>query len=71
MTPDFHRIHHSQDLKEGNSNFGSMFSIWDRLFRTVVVAPKEPAEALSMGLPASGRLRAFSLKELVLSPLRR
>ena len=29
-----HRIHHSIHEEERNSNYGSVFSIWDRLFRT-------------------------------------
>lgn len=34
VTPQSHKIHHSQDLKHQNSNFGGMFSIWDRIFGT-------------------------------------
>jgi sterol desaturase/sphingolipid hydroxylase (fatty acid hydroxylase superfamily) len=34
ITPNFHRLHHSIDMKEGNSNFGSIFTIWDFLFGT-------------------------------------
>lgn len=32
VTPNFHRVHHSIDFKEGNSNFSIVFSFWDRLF---------------------------------------
>ena len=34
VTPNFHHLHHSTDMKEGNSNFGSIFTIWDYLFGT-------------------------------------
>ena len=34
MTPNAHRIHHSSDQHETDSNFGSLFSVWDRMFRT-------------------------------------
>ncbi|MDX1952634.1 MAG: sterol desaturase family protein [Verrucomicrobiota bacterium] len=34
-TPAFHRLHHSEDLIQTNSNYSSILSIWDRLFRTV------------------------------------
>jgi len=34
ITPDLHRIHHSQDQAEQSSNFGQIFSFWDRLFGT-------------------------------------
>lgn len=34
VTPDMHRIHHSIDTKECNSNFGFCLSVWDRIFKT-------------------------------------
>lgn len=34
VTPNYHRIHHSQIVKETDSNFGSVLTIWDRLFGT-------------------------------------
>ena len=34
VTPHSHRIHHDQTLTNQNSNFGGVFSIWDRLFGT-------------------------------------
>jgi sterol desaturase/sphingolipid hydroxylase (fatty acid hydroxylase superfamily) len=34
VTPDMHRIHHSQDVREGESNLSNLFSWWDRLFAT-------------------------------------
>ena len=71
VTPDVHRTHHSQRLTEGNSNFGAMFTIWDRLFGTYVDQPQEPVNKLSMGLPPQSKPAAFSTKELLLFPFRR
>ena len=34
VTPGMHRLHHSVRMDEGNSNFGVLLSIWDRLFGT-------------------------------------
>jgi len=34
VTPTMHRIHHSTDRPETNSNYGFNLSIWDHLFRT-------------------------------------
>ena len=34
VTPNMHRIHHSENEKEINSNYGFNFSIWDKLFGT-------------------------------------
>lgn len=70
VTPDVHRTHHSQDMAEGNSNFGAMLVLWDRLFGTYVGRPREPLNQLSMGLPAADRPSAFSVKELLLFPFR-
>lgn len=36
VTPQFHRVHHSADTREGNSNFGVMLPIWDMIFGTHV-----------------------------------
>jgi sterol desaturase/sphingolipid hydroxylase (fatty acid hydroxylase superfamily) len=34
VSPQFHRIHHARDSRLSNSNFGVIFSIWDRAFGT-------------------------------------
>ena len=34
VTPRFHRIHHHYVLPHTDRNFGNIFSIWDRIFRT-------------------------------------
>ncbi len=36
ITPNLHKIHHDQSEKNQRSNFGVVFSIWDRLFGTYV-----------------------------------
>lgn len=34
VTPNMHRIHHSTEYDESNSNFGFNLSLWDRIFRS-------------------------------------
>lgn len=34
VSPRFHRWHHTHSSEGGNSNFGNVFSFWDRLFGT-------------------------------------
>ena len=34
VTPAMHRLHHSIDRSEADSNYGQIFSFWDRLFAT-------------------------------------
>lgn len=36
--PAMHRAHHSQITGESNSNYGTIFSVWDRIFRTHFVS---------------------------------
>lgn len=50
VTPDMHRIHHSARVSETDSNYGSIFSFWDRLFGTHVAQPLNGHEGMSLGL---------------------
>jgi sterol desaturase/sphingolipid hydroxylase (fatty acid hydroxylase superfamily) len=50
VTPDMHRIHHSQYVSETNSNYGFNFSIWDRLFGTYTAEPQTGMLGLKIGL---------------------
>ena len=34
VTPDYHRIHHSIDPHQGNSNYATVFPIWDMIFHS-------------------------------------
>ena len=34
VSPSMHRIHHSRDVRETDSNYGNIFSFFDRLFAT-------------------------------------
>jgi len=34
ITPSLHRLHHSRDWTRLNTNFGTIFALWDRLFAT-------------------------------------
>ena len=34
VTPNMHKVHHSRDQRETDSNYSNIFSLWDRLFST-------------------------------------
>lgn len=34
VTPNHHRVHHSEIVRETDTNYGSLLTIWDRLFGT-------------------------------------
>ena len=49
VTPNMHRVHHSIESSETNSNYSSVFSFWDRLVQTF--RKREDARSLEYGLP--------------------
>lgn len=50
VTPDLHRIHHSELQEETNSHFGAVFPIWDLVFGTFRAAPRDGHESMRLGL---------------------
>ena len=52
VTPDMHRVHHSIDHDETNSNFGFNLPWWDRLFGTYRAAPSMSHETMTLGVDA-------------------
>jgi sterol desaturase/sphingolipid hydroxylase (fatty acid hydroxylase superfamily) len=50
VTPDMHRLHHSVRADEANSNFGFMFSFWDRLLGTHCALCRSGHAGLRFGL---------------------
>ena len=61
VTPDVHRVHHSDQPFETNSNFGFNLSVWDRMFGTYIAQAQHGHEGMTIGLdvfrdPAEQRL---------------
>ncbi len=50
VTPDMHRVHHSADRGEHDSNFGFALSVWDRLFGTYRAQPAGGHHGMTVGL---------------------
>ncbi len=50
VTPDMHRVHHSVEDDEANSNFGFNLSAWDRLFGTYRAAPRAGQRGMTLGI---------------------
>lgn len=50
VTPDMHRIHHSVEDDEANSNFGFNLTWWDRLFGTYTVEPRNGHDGMKIGI---------------------
>jgi sterol desaturase/sphingolipid hydroxylase (fatty acid hydroxylase superfamily) len=65
VTPALHRSHHAVDFEAANCNYGTVLSVWDRIFRTASRAP-EPKEFGVRGLEGPDHQ---SLKMVLLSPI--
>jgi sterol desaturase/sphingolipid hydroxylase (fatty acid hydroxylase superfamily) len=50
VTPDMHRVHHSIERREHDTNFGFNLSIWDRLFGTYTPQPAKGHLGMTIGL---------------------
>lgn len=50
VTPDMHRVHHSIESDETNSNFGFNVPWWDRLFGTYRAQPRAGHVGMTIGL---------------------
>lgn len=50
VTPDMHRVHHSIEDDETNSNFGFNLPWWDRLFGTYCAQPRAGHEGMTIGI---------------------
>jgi sterol desaturase/sphingolipid hydroxylase (fatty acid hydroxylase superfamily) len=68
VTPDMHRIHHSRQEMETNSNFGFSVSWWDRLCGTYRAEPALGPDRLEIGLHEYPD--PLSLGQLLLLPFR-
>ncbi|HEX2199960.1 MAG TPA: sterol desaturase family protein [Burkholderiales bacterium] len=51
VTPDMHRVHHSVERDETDSNFGFNLSLWDRLFGTYRAQPRAGHAGMQIGIP--------------------
>lgn len=68
VTPDMHRIHHSQDIHEGESNFANMFSFWDRLFGTYVDQPAAGHDGIVFGVAELSERKHLTLPWMLAQP---
>jgi sterol desaturase/sphingolipid hydroxylase (fatty acid hydroxylase superfamily) len=61
VTPDMHRVHHSHNANETNSNFGFNLPWWDRLFGTYQDQPVDGHVDMRLGLDQFPDKRQTSL----------
>ena len=71
VTPDMHRVHHSVEVDETNSNYGFNLSLWDRFLGTYNADARKPQPEIVIGIPQYRAPEQVSLVKLVMMPLHR
>ena len=69
VTPNVHKIHHSRQLAETNSNYGNILTIYDRVLGTYT--PAERAHSVIYGLDDADPVRSTSFPGLLSMPFRK
>jgi sterol desaturase/sphingolipid hydroxylase (fatty acid hydroxylase superfamily) len=70
VTPDMHRVHHSIEPRETNSNFGFNLPWWDFLFGTYRAQPAAGHDAMTIGIAQFREPRDLWLDRMLVQPLR-
>lgn len=65
ISPAHHQVHHSDNPKHYNSNYGSCLALWDWMFGTLYVPAKE-RETMTFGVP--GHADAHTVKGELVTP---
>jgi sterol desaturase/sphingolipid hydroxylase (fatty acid hydroxylase superfamily) len=69
VPPSMHRIHHSVIIRERNSNYGVIFSIWDRILGTLI--RKVDQRKIRIGVGAYRRIEKLNFYDLMKMPFTR
>jgi len=69
VTPNMHKVHHSREQIETDSNYSNIFSIWDKLFETYT--PAKNLHERRYGLDGFDEPAKQSLHGLLKAPFRK
>jgi sterol desaturase/sphingolipid hydroxylase (fatty acid hydroxylase superfamily) len=69
VPPSMHRIHHSVVIKERDTNYGTIFSIWDRWLGTLLTGTDQGR--IRIGVGAYRKPEKLNLKDLLAMPFTR
>ena len=69
VPPSMHRIHHSVVIKERNTNYSTIFSIWDRLLGTLLRDVNQ--DRIRIGVGAYNRPERLHFHHLLVMPFKR
>jgi sterol desaturase/sphingolipid hydroxylase (fatty acid hydroxylase superfamily) len=70
VTVDMHRIHHSVSFAQGSCNYATVFSVWDRLFRTYTQLTRAQHDSIVFGVPELPRRDCLKPSAMLLTPWR-
>ena len=70
VTSDMHRIHHSVVYDQANSNYGAVFSVWDRLFGTYTRLTRVQHDNIVFGVRELPRRECLKPSAMLLTPWR-
>jgi len=68
-TPNFHRVHHLSERHYTDSNYGTILSIYDHLFRTAKRLPKDDLDSRQLGLEYLREPEESQASRLLMSPV--
>ena len=69
VTPRMHAIHHSQFQTETDSNFSTVFSLWDRVHKSIRL--NVPHKDIVIGVPGYTKSGDNSLRSVLLLPFKK
>jgi sterol desaturase/sphingolipid hydroxylase (fatty acid hydroxylase superfamily) len=70
VTVDMHRIHHSVAFAQGSCNYATVFSVWDRLFRTYTRLTRAQHDSIVFGVRELPRRDCLKPSAMLLTPWR-
>ena len=71
VSPDMHRVHHSEDISDQNANFGDIFPWWDRAFGTYTADPAAGQAGLILGIKGQQQPTSLNVGFMLRQPFRR
>jgi sterol desaturase/sphingolipid hydroxylase (fatty acid hydroxylase superfamily) len=70
VTPEMHRVHHSVDRAETDSNFSFNFPWWDHIFGSYRASAKAGEEGIVIGVPEFREIEETRIDRLLTQPFR-
>jgi sterol desaturase/sphingolipid hydroxylase (fatty acid hydroxylase superfamily) len=68
VTTDMHRIHHSVVFAQGNSNYGAVLSIWDRVLGTYTRITRAQHDKIIFGVRELPRRDCLGISSMLRTP---